>query len=142
MDGLVDDRSVHTCALVENGQVYSWGKSEYTGHGSSTDVWYPMFLDGFNGQTIAQISVGPGGYHTIALSSQGDVFTWGHNRVGQLGYSNSEVVPRNHEGAYFLPTPRIVESLKRLRTKITQVVAGWGHSAVVSSTGDVFICGR
>jgi alpha-tubulin suppressor-like RCC1 family protein len=25
--------SVHTCALLENGQVYAWGKCEYTGHG-------------------------------------------------------------------------------------------------------------
>lgn len=27
--------SVHTCALLENGQVFSWGKCEYTGHGLS-----------------------------------------------------------------------------------------------------------
>jgi hypothetical protein len=60
--------------------------------------------------------------------------------VGQLGYTNSELVPRNHEGAYFLPTPRSVESLKGLR--VGRVIAGWGHTAVLTTTGEVHICGR
>lgn len=25
--------SVHTCALLEDGRIFSWGKCEYTGHG-------------------------------------------------------------------------------------------------------------
>lgn len=132
--------SVHTCALLETGHVYSWGKSEYTGHGFAQDVLSPLLLDGFDGQSIVQISVGPGGYHTIALSASGDVFTWGHNRVGQLGYTNTETVPRNHEGAFFLPTPQVVESLHG--TRVAKVIAGWGHSAVVCQNGDVYICGR
>lgn len=37
--------------------------------------------------------------------------------MGQLGYTNSEAVPRNHEGAYFLPKPRVVESLRGLRVR-------------------------
>lgn len=43
-----------------------------------------MLLDGFQGQPVVQVSVGPGGYHTIALCSNGSVWTWGHNRVGQV----------------------------------------------------------
>jgi len=101
--------SVHTCVLTRSGQVYSFGKHEYTGHGSlGEDVLLPKLLDSFGDKQIKQISVGPGGYHTIALTSDHEVFTWGHNRVGQLGYSNSEVVPRNGEGAHFLPTPKVV----------------------------------
>lgn len=87
-----------------------------------------------------QVSVGPGGYHTIALSATGDVYTWGHNRVGQLGYKNTEMVPRNVEGAFFLPAPRLVESLRDKR--VIRVVAGWGHSAAVCRNGDVYTCGR
>ncbi len=51
------------------------------------------------------------------FSSSSQVYTWGHNRVGQLGYTNSEAVPRNHEGAFFLPKPRVVESLRGLRVR-------------------------
>jgi alpha-tubulin suppressor-like RCC1 family protein len=60
--------------------------------------------------------------------------------VGQLGYTNTETVPRNHEGAFFLPTPQVVESLHG--TRVAKVIAGWGHSAVVCQNGDVYICGR
>ena len=35
-----------------------------------------MHLDEFGGQPIVQVSVGPGGYHTIALSANGDVSTY------------------------------------------------------------------
>jgi alpha-tubulin suppressor-like RCC1 family protein len=72
----------------------------------------PRLLDAFGDKLVAQISVGPGGYHTIALTSDKEVYTWGHNRVGQLGYSNSDVVPRNGEGAHFLPTPRAVPTMR------------------------------
>lgn len=39
------------------------------------------------------------------------MYAWGHNRVAQLGIGNSFTVPRNVEGAYFLPNPQLVESL-------------------------------
>lgn len=39
------------------------------------------------------------------------MYAWGHNRVAQLGIGNSFTVPRNMEGAYFLPSPQLVESL-------------------------------
>lgn len=42
---------------------------------------------------------------------QGEVYAWGHNRVAQLGIGNSFTVPRNKEGAHFLPSPQLVESL-------------------------------
>jgi len=132
--------SVHTCVLTRAGTVYSFGKHEYTGHGSGEDVLLPRLLDAFDDKRIDQISVGPGGYHTIALTVDKEVYTWGHNRVGQLGYSNSSVVPRNVEGAHFLPTPKAVASLRNLC--VSQVVAGWGHSAVLTTTGEVYICGR
>lgn len=45
------------------------------------------------------------------MPKQGQVYAWGHNRVAQLGIGNSYSVPRNIEGAHFLPNPQLVESL-------------------------------
>ncbi len=132
--------SVHTCALLEDEHVYSFGKYEYTGHGSDADILFPRVIPEFEDVRIAQISVGPGGYHTIALTCSGIVYTWGHNRVGQLGYMNTEGIPRNMHGAFFVPKPQPVPLLSD--KGIIQVVAGWGHSAALSKTGQVFICGR
>lgn len=119
--------------------------------------------------------VGPGGYHTIALTTQDQVYSWGHNRVGQLGYSINQHMSKNQEGAYFLPTPQlvplpilsehfnligrqdIVESMNdttgnisgmqtsqslQSSIQIKQVVAGWGHSCLVTTDGVGYVCGR
>ncbi len=132
--------SVHTCVLLDDGSVYSFGKHEYTGHGADTDVLLPRRIPAFDDVRVAQVSVGPGGYHTIALTCSSIVYTWGHNRVGQLGYVNTENVPRNIHGACFLPKPQHVPLLSD--KGIIQVVAGWGHSAALSKIGQVFVCGR
>ena len=68
------------------------------------------------------------------------MYTWGHNRVGQLGYANEDVVPRNGEGAHFVPRPRRVESVAGLRVR--RVVAGWGHTALLTADGACYVCGR
>jgi len=64
--------SVHTCILTDRGEVYSCGKSEYTGHGGTVDLLHPRLLDAFDGVPVRQVSVGPGGYHTIAYTAKGD----------------------------------------------------------------------
>jgi hypothetical protein len=50
--------SVHTCVLTREGQLFSFGKHEYTGHGSDgSDVLLPRLLDAFGDKTVTQISV-------------------------------------------------------------------------------------
>jgi alpha-tubulin suppressor-like RCC1 family protein len=133
--------SVHTCALTDTGDLYSFGKHEYTGHGFPTDLLSPCLLRAFGGSAVRQVSVGPGGYHTIALTTKGEVYTWGHNRVGQLGFQNDKAVhQRNFEGAYYQPHPAKVSELEGLNVMV--VVAGWGHTAVLTATGQVYVCGR
>eukprot|EP00943_MAST-04B_sp_MAST-4B-sp1_P009641 g9641.t1 len=43
-------------------------------------------------------------------------------------------------GASYSPSPALVRSLKGL--EIVKVTAGWGHSAIVTKDGRVYICGR
>eukprot|EP00944_MAST-04C_sp_MAST-4C-sp1_P014404 g14404.t1 len=179
--------SVHTCIVTKQGWIYSCGKFEYAGHNTSEDVLFPKRINKLQSKHIIQVGVGPGGYHTIALCRDGSVYTWGHNRVGQLGrplvvcdersegvkeddytsgwenhpeaYSsdsgrdasngqldrrsvrrNSRIGRINAEGASYSPIPALVRSLQGL--DIVNVVAGWGHSAVVTRDGDIYICGR
>ena len=65
--------SVHSCVLTREGTVYAFGKHEYTGHGDDEDVLEPRLIHAFSGGSealVRQISVGPGGYHTMALTCQ------------------------------------------------------------------------
>ena len=54
------------------------------------------------------------------------MYAWGHNRVAQLGIGNSFTVPRNMEGAYFLPNPQLVESLVGMVRRNALYFAGGG----------------
>lgn len=132
--------SVHTCALSEESEMYSWGHRNYTGHGGTEDVLTPKILETLEGKLCHMASIGPGGYHTMALTVSGAVYTWGHNRVGQLGFDNDTSTSTTPEGAYFYPVPRFVSALAGMQ--IRAVSAGWGHSAVLNYKGDVYMCGR
>ncbi|CAN0065345.1 unnamed protein product, partial [Choristocarpus tenellus] len=39
--------SVHTCVLTTGGQVFTFGKHEYTGHGEKADVLSPRLIIAF-----------------------------------------------------------------------------------------------
>jgi alpha-tubulin suppressor-like RCC1 family protein len=68
-----------------------------------------------------------GEVHTIALDSDGAVWSWGRNYYGQLGAGDK----------YDSKTPMKVSVL----TDVTAVAAGRGHSIVLKSDGKVWCWG-
>ena len=69
--------------------------------------------------------------HTISLSVNSKVYTWGNNSFGQLGHINN--------GNNF-PTIINIEE-KKEKIKIIQVCAGFRSSFFLSSKGDIYYCG-
>jgi len=72
-------------------------------------------------------SVRCGWRHTVALTSQKELYVWGHGRYGQLGHGGMIDV--------FLPL-----SLGSHR-KCTQVACGWRHTAALARDGTAFSWG-
>ncbi|XP_068216948.1 probable E3 ubiquitin-protein ligase HERC3 [Palaemon carinicauda] len=76
----------HCMVLTTNGQVYAWGGGMRgqlgTGELHFSDV--PLQVENLHGLYIKSISCG--GWHSTALSDTGDVYVWGWNESGQLGY--------------------------------------------------------
>ncbi len=141
--------SVHTVVHTTDGELLVFGKHEYLGlgppvtaHMSELDTLQPVLLDAFEGVPILTVSVGPGGYHTVALTLRYDVYSWGHNRVGQLGVhpAKSERIP---DGAEYLSKPqKAIPEGGDWGGRPVSVAAGWGHSVVVNEHGQAFVCGR
>lgn len=131
--------SVHSIVLTTKGLVFSYGKGEYTGHASTVDILIPTMLDYFDGIPVIQISTGFGGYHTLALTERGVVYSFGHNRVSQTGLPNcNESTTRNSEGAFYINKPTVVE----INEKVKNINCGWGHSIVITESGNAYSCGR
>lgn len=75
------------------------------------------------------VGVAAANKHTAVVSESGEVFTWGCNREGQLGYGTS-----NSASNY---APRVVESLKGKVFK--RVAAAKYHTLVLGVDGEVII---
>jgi alpha-tubulin suppressor-like RCC1 family protein len=81
--------SYHSLALTNN-EVYAWGKnsSGQIGNGNNENQLEPIKVSGFKGEKI--ISISCGAKHSLALTENGKVFSWGLNDCGQLGIGTRE----------------------------------------------------
>ena len=75
----------HCVALGSDGTVYSWGYGGdgQLGHGDFQIQTMPMVIKAVSGEGVIDISCGD--KHTLALTSGGDVYSWGDGSLGQLG---------------------------------------------------------
>jgi len=106
----------HTCVVALGGDVYCWGANTYGQ--SAPGVPEPLIgeateveLDGLGWEPEA-VGVGPN--HTC-LAGETNVFCWGDNEFGQLGWPADEPEP--------VDTSTITEN-------IVEVSAGFGHTCV------------
>lgn len=80
--------TLHSLALAESGDVYSWGRGfeGQLGHGDGLDeaVLSPRCIAGLRaaGRVIA---IAAGAFHNAALGADGRVWVWGDGTSGQLG---------------------------------------------------------
>ena len=65
--------------------------------------------------------------HSLAVTSEGQVLSWGAGQSGQLGHGDAAVPKDRNESA-----PRLISSLKNCR--MTQAAAGYLHSGKLKST--------
>ncbi|CAL1370614.1 unnamed protein product [Linum trigynum] len=113
----------HTCAVTLSGDLYTWGDGTHNygllGHGSEVSHWVPKRVSG-NIEATYVSSVSCGSWHTAAVTSSGQLFTFGDGTFGTLG----------HGDRISTSVPREVESLRGMRVK--KVACGLWHTAVVA----------
>lgn len=120
----------HTLAVTLRGAVYAWGVGSYgnLGNGDTEDCWKPTLVkmpDGLQCRTAAA-----GAKHSLALTSEGALYAWGHGGSGKLGIGESKeaaLVP------VLVSTPRL--------SAMKWIAAGEVHSASVDTVGGVYCWG-
>ena len=80
----------HSLALTSSGAVWSWGDESNgrLGHGDEEEQWQPKKVEAFDGQRV--VAVVAGGDHSLALTADSAVWSWGYGREGQLGHGDEQ----------------------------------------------------
>ncbi|HZN19292.1 MAG TPA: tandem-95 repeat protein [Micromonosporaceae bacterium] len=75
--------NLHSCAILDTGQVRCWGGNDngQLGNGTTTTSTAPVLVPGLS----AVLQVSAGGSHTCTLLHGGTIRCWGLNGNGQLG---------------------------------------------------------
>ena len=135
----------HSLALKSNGTVWAWGSNSngQLGNGGTTNSSAPVQVlkgasvnadESPNLERVAAISAGNN--HSVALTSDGKVWSWGQNDKGQLGnnsYTNSSTPVGVVGGGGGSASPL---------TGVSAISAGSDHSLALQSNGTVSAWGH
>jgi len=117
-------------AITEQGDLYLWGPNNHgqLGLGDTKERREAVKVPFPDGAKIKNVDIG--GAHTLAFTTEGQVYSCGINSNGQLGLGDKQ--PRL--------TPTLIESLKGKR--IVQVAAGQNtHSLFLVDDGSLYVTG-
>jgi len=121
----------HSLALTAGGAVWSWGSGSFgkLGHGDRQRHLLPKKVEAFTGQRVIAVSAGAGSKHSLALTADGEVRSWGWGTYGQLGHGDyqSQLLPKK------------VEAFADQR--VVAVSAGESHSLAITADGAVWSWG-
>ena len=121
----------HVAIISSEGELFTFGdgRSGKLGHGSEEDELVARRVEVLVGKRVTQVSCG-GYHHTAVITLDGELHTFGYGHYGQLG----------HGGVVNEWVPRRVEAL--VGKCVVQVSCGHYHTAVVTSTGELFTFGQ
>jgi alpha-tubulin suppressor-like RCC1 family protein len=127
--------SEHALAVLSDGTVRAWGSNQYGQLGARTSTscsvyHYPCSTVPVQVTNLAGVSaVAGGGNFSLALKSDGSVWGWGQNDVGQLANGTT-----TSSGGVTTPTRAHLQS-------IIAIAAGDQHTLALKSDGTVWAAG-
>lgn len=132
--GLV--RVAHSLLLTSTGRVLSFGTGQYgaLGHGFSAakqlpDYLKPSYVEAL--QHVCCVCVAAGELHSAAVTSDGDVYSWGDGFCGQLGHGDKRPAV----------SPKQVTAGNLDEECISNISCGSRHTLAVSEDGECFSWG-
>jgi alpha-tubulin suppressor-like RCC1 family protein len=119
----------HSLVATKDGGLLSfgYGSDGRLGHGDQRTQMIPRPVLSLSGVRIVKVAAGA--HHSLVLSDQGNVFSFGVGIDGSLGHGDQarQLVPK------------LISSLQR--EKVVDIAAGSAHSLVVAESGNVYSFG-
>ncbi|XP_077994838.1 secretion-regulating guanine nucleotide exchange factor-like [Glandiceps talaboti] len=124
-----------TLAVTATNEVYAWGSNVYGQLGIPEIQKYTSIPQRIQALPDGVVAIAAGLRHSVAISNDGKVWTWGSGKKGQLGRKDSS-------GTGLPQVQRVPEQVQFINdTTVTAVVAGSYHTAALTENGEVFMWG-
>ncbi|KAE9340025.1 hypothetical protein PF008_g11289 [Phytophthora fragariae] len=123
----------HSAVVSSNGELLMFGMNDcgQLGLDHAQHQHTPQLVDTLSSQVITKVACGL--YHTVAITSGGEVYSFGKNDYGQLGLGH----------ARSMKVPTLVKtSLGESDEKIVAVSCGYYHTVTISEKGKLITWGR
>uniref|UniRef100_A0A8C0SA14 RCC1 and BTB domain containing protein 2 n=1 Tax=Canis lupus familiaris TaxID=9615 RepID=A0A8C0SA14_CANLF len=121
----------HIVLATTEGEVFTWGHNAYSqlGNGTTNHGLVPCHIStNLSNKQVTEVACGS--YHSLVLTSDGEVFAWGYNNSGQVGSGSTanQPIPRRVTGC--------------LQNKVVvNIACGQMCSMAVVNTGEVYVWG-
>lgn len=122
--------STNAFALTSDGKVYSWGENYngVLGTGDYNNSYTPKLNTGLQTKTIKDITITES--NGFAITTSGEIYSWGYNNYGQLGLGHGSTVN----------TPTKITTLNGISIK---EVIGTGESTfAITTSNEVYAWGH
>ncbi|CAN4121202.1 unnamed protein product [Withania somnifera] len=122
----------HAALVTRQGEIFTWGEESggRLGHGVGKDVTQPRFVESLSFCCIDFVACGE--FHTCAVTMAGELYTWGD------GTHNAGLLGNGTDVSHWIPK-RISGPLEGLQ--VASVTCGPWHTALITSTGQLFTFG-
>lgn len=135
----------HSFAISAKGEVYAWGLNQYGQCGIKEQlvdgdiITRPTLVARLSDKSI--VSLAGGEHHTVALSENGLVYTFGRVDMKEVGIAAADFPPYSykdqHGNVRAVPFPTLLKDIPKMRT----IAAGSHHSLAISELGVVYSWG-
>ncbi|XP_027003673.1 RCC1 and BTB domain-containing protein 2 isoform X2 [Tachysurus fulvidraco] len=118
----------HVIIATAEGEVFAWGHNGYSqlGNGTTNHGLIPaMVSTNLINKRVNEVACGS--HHTIALTTDGEVYAWGYNNSGQVGSGSTANQP----------TPRRVSSCLQNKV-VVNIACGQLCSMAVLDNGEIY----
>ena len=131
----------HSIAQDKEKMLYSWGNNSCcqcgfeSNENTNGNILFPKNISQLNDKNIIEISCG--NEHTLALSSKGEVYSWGSTSDGVLGRE----IPTLRENTLGVATPGIIDYFIKNNIKIRHISSGSIHNLCLDDKSNLYAFG-
>ena len=144
----------HTLAITRDGKLWAWGRNSTGqlgygtgGTGAGINIPTPVQVKGKDGVGFLEdvIKVFAGGSHTLAITGDGKLWTWGYNQFGQLGNDTIPTGTSTSGNISYSPTPVRVKggtSGDEFLEGVSEVFASANYTVAIKNDGTLWAWGE